>query len=132
VKTREELQALRERARAALAVRDSEGGPRVVVAMGTCGIAAGAREVMTALLEDLAQRGLSDVTVSQTGCKGLCDREPVVEVHTQGQPMVTYGHVTPQVMRRIIADQIVNGQVVSEYVIATGAPVGATDGSGAG
>jgi len=120
VKTREELQALRERARAALAVRDSEGGMRVVVAMGTCGIACGAREVMSALLEELAQRGLNDVTVSQTGCKGFCDKEPVVEVHTPGLPAVTYGHVTPQVMRRIVADQIVNGQVVSEYAIATG------------
>lgn len=132
MKTREELQALRERAKAALAVRDNEGGPRVVVAMGTCGIAAGAREVMTALLEDLAQRGLTQVTVSQTGCMGLCDREPVVEIHTPGQATVTYGRVTPQVMRRIVADQIVNEQVVTEYVIATGTLAGAPDGSGAG
>ena len=120
MKTREELQALRERARAALAVRDSEGATRVVVAMGTCGIASGAREVMSALLEELALRGLDQVIVSQTGCKGFCDKEPVVEVHTPGLPPVTYGHVTPQVMRRIVADQIVNGRVVSEYAIATG------------
>lgn len=119
MKTREELQALRERAKAALAVRDSESGARVVVAMGTCGIACGAREVMTALLEELAQRGLSDVTVSQTGCKGFCDKEPIVEVHMPGHPVVTYGRVTPQVMRRIVADQIVNGQVVTEYAIMT-------------
>ena len=119
MKTREELQALRERARAALAARDAQGGPRVVVAMGTCGIAAGAREVLTALLEELAQRGLTEVTVLQTGCKGLCDREPVVEVHCPDMPVVTYGAVTPQVMRRIIAEQIVNGQVVTEYAIAT-------------
>ena len=119
MKTREELQALRERARTALAVRDQEGGPRVVIAMGTCGIGAGAREVMTALLDELAQRGLSEVTVSQTGCKGLCDQEPMVEVCTPGTPAVTYGQVTPNVMRRIIAEHLVNGQVVSEYCIAT-------------
>jgi (2Fe-2S) ferredoxin len=119
VKTREELQALRERAKAALAVRDQEGGARVVIAMGTCGIGAGAREVMTALLDKLAQRGLAQVTISQTGCKGLCDQEPVVEVRTPGAPAVTYGHVTPHVMRRIVADHLVNGQVVSEYAIAT-------------
>jgi NADP-reducing hydrogenase subunit HndB len=119
MKTREELQALRERARVALTVRDTEGGPRVVVAMGTCGIAAGAREVLTTLLEDLAQRGLNNITVSQTGCKGLCDREPMVEVHMPDCPTVTYGGVTPQVIRRIVAEQIVNGQIVSEYVIAT-------------
>jgi len=119
VKTREELKALRERAKAALAVREREGGARVVFAMGTCGIGAGAREAMTALLEELAQRGLAQVTVAQTGCKGLCDQEPVVEVRTPGCPAVTYGHVTPHVMRRIVADHLVNGQVVSEYAIGT-------------
>lgn len=120
VKTREELRALRERAKAALAVRDAEGGARVVIAMGTCGIACGAREVMSALLEELDERGVTDVTVSQTGCKGICDKEPIVEVHTAVHPPVTYGNVTPQVMRRIVADQIVNGQIVSEYAIAIG------------
>lgn len=124
MKTREDLQALRERARAALAVRDSQSGARVIIAMGTCGIGAGAREVLGALLDELATRGLSQVTVSQTGCKGLCDQEPLVEVHTPGMPPVTYGHVTPQIMRRIVADQIVNGQVVSEYAIATGTEAG--------
>jgi NADP-reducing hydrogenase subunit HndB len=120
VKSREELQALRERARAALAVRDATSDARVVVAMGTCGIACGAREVMAALLEELDERGLTNVTVSQTGCKGLCDKEPIVEVHTAVHPPVTYGHVTPQIMRRIVADQIVNGHIVTDYAIATG------------
>jgi len=120
VKTREELQALRERARAALAVREEGDGARVVVAMGTCGIACGAREVMTALIEELDERGLADVTVSQTGCKGICDKEPVVEVHTPVHPPVTYGGVTAQIMRRIVADHIVNGHIVSEYAIAIG------------
>jgi NADP-reducing hydrogenase subunit HndB len=124
VKTREDLQALREKARAALAVRDSQDGARVIIAMGTCGIGAGAREVLGALLDELSLRGLSSVTVSQTGCKGLCDQEPLVEVHTPGMPPVSYGRVTPQIMRRIVADQIVNGQVVSEYAIATGTEAG--------
>ena len=120
MKTREELQALRESAKAALVVRDQTGGPRVVIAMGTCGIGAGAREVMAALLEDLASRGLTEVTVSQTGCMGLCDREPIVQVLAPGQPSVTYGPVTPAVMRRIVGDHLVNGQIVKEYCIATG------------
>jgi NADP-reducing hydrogenase subunit HndB len=123
VKTREELQALRQRAKAALAVRDQQNEARVVVAMGTCGIAAGAREVMTALMDELASRGLDDVTVQPTGCKGLCNREPVVEVFTPGLPPVTYGDVTPQIMRRIVAEQIVNGRVLNEYVVATGKEV---------
>jgi len=120
MKTREELQELRERARAALAVRDQQSEARVVVAMGTCGIAAGAREVMTALLEELASRGLNEVAVQQTGCMGMCNKEPVVQVFMQGQPPVTYGDVTPQVVRRIIAEQIVNGRVLNEYAVATG------------
>lgn len=120
MKTREELQALREKAKAALAVRESPQGARVIIAMGTCGIAAGAREVLKALLEELATRGLSQITVSQTGCKGLCDREPIVEVRVPGMPAVTYGGVTPQVMRRIVAEHLVNGQIVAEYAIATG------------
>jgi len=120
VKSREELQAIRERAKAALAVRDSEGGPRVVVAMGTCGIAAGAREIMSALLDELSIRGLSDVTVTQTGCRGICDREPMVDVVVPGKTPVTYCRLTPQAVRRIVADHIVNGQVVSEYAIGAG------------
>lgn len=120
MKTREELRAIRERAREALAVRDSEGGPRVVVAMGTCGIAAGAREIMSALLDELSNRGLSDVSVTQTGCRGLCDREPMVEVITPGKPGVTYCRLTPQAMRRIVAEHLVNGQVVTEYAIGAG------------
>lgn len=79
---------------------------------------------MTALLDELAQRGLTNVTVSQTGCKGLCDKEPVVEVHSPGCPVVTYGHVTGPIIRRIVADQIVNGQVVREYAIMTGSEAG--------
>ena len=117
MKTREELRALRERAKAALSVRDSEGGPRIVVAMGTCGIAAGAREIMSALIDELSTRELSDVTISQTGCKGLCDKEPMVEVHTAELPATTYCGLTPQAMRRIVAEHIVNGQVVGDYAI---------------
>ena len=120
MKTREELRALRERAKAALAVRESQTGVRVVVAMGTCGIAAGAREVISALLEELAERGLTDVTISQTGCKGLCDKEPMVEIHGPEGPPVTYGRVTPDVVRRIVAEHIVNHRVLSDHVVATG------------
>lgn len=123
MKTREELRALRERARESLQVREGKPGARVIIAMGTCGIAAGAREVMTALLEELAQRDIHHVTVTQVGCKGLCECEPVVEVQVPGMPAVTYGNVNPHVMRRIVADQIVNGHIVSEYAIATDAEV---------
>ena len=124
MKTREELRALRERAKRDLAVRESHGGSRVVIAMGTCGIAAGAREVMSALLEELAARGLTDVTISQTGCKGLCDTEPMVEVHIPEGPSVTYGRVTPDIIREIVAKHILEQQVLSQHVIATGTEAG--------
>lgn len=120
MKTREELQALRQRAKAALAVRDQQSEARVVVAMGTCGIAAGARDTLSALLEELASRGLTNVAVQQTGCMGMCNREPVVQVFMHGQPPVTYGDVTPGVIRRIVAEQIVNGRPLNEYAVATG------------
>jgi NADP-reducing hydrogenase subunit HndB len=114
------LRQLRERAKASLSVRGTESGPKVTIAMGTCGIAAGAREVLSSLLEELEQRGLENVTITQTGCKGLCDREPLVEVQVPGGPDVTYGSVTPAIMRRIVADHIVNGHVVNEYAVAIG------------
>ena len=117
MKTLEDLKKVREKALEQMKIREGKFSARVVVAMGTCGIAAGAREVMTSLLEDLAERGLTEVTVSQTGCKGLCDREPMVEVVTPDSGAVTYGGVTPQIMRRIVAEHIVNGQVVREYAL---------------
>jgi NADP-reducing hydrogenase subunit HndB len=118
MKSREELKAIRERAKAALAVRESGAGPRIVVAMGTCGIAAGAREVMSALLDDLAERGLA-VTVSQTGCKGLCDAEPMVEVHMPESPVVTYGRVDAAAAHRIVGEHLVGGNVVTDFVVAS-------------
>ena len=73
---------------------------------------------MSALLEELAERGLTDVVVSQTGCKGLCDKEPMVEVHAPDGLSATYGRVTPDIMRRIVADHIVSGRLLSQHVIA--------------
>jgi NADP-reducing hydrogenase subunit HndB len=119
MKTPEDLKALRERAQAALAVRKEEEQARVVVAMGTCGIAAGAREVMAAMMEELAERGLYQVKIAQTACKGLCDKEPMVEVHLPGKPAVTYANVTPAAARRLIAEHVVNGQIVADYALAT-------------
>lgn len=119
MRTREELRALRERAKAALSLREAQAGARVVIAMGTCGIAAGAREVMSALLEELAERELTDVVISQTGCKGFCDKEPMVDVRTSDGPSAIYGRVTPDIVRQIVADHIVGRRVLSSHVIAT-------------
>ena len=90
---------------------------RVVVGMATCGIAAGARPVMLAFMDEIAKRQLNNVTVSQTGCIGMCRLEPMVDVIVPGKDKVTYVHVKPEMVGRIVAEHIVNGRPVDEYTI---------------
>ena len=120
-----DLEKMRKKVQSSLATRQSAGGTRLVVAMGTCGIAAGAREVVAALLEELEQRNLHDITLAQSGCKGLCDREPTVTVQRADEAAVTYGDVTPETARRIVAEHLVGGKVVKELVVFTGEAKGA-------
>jgi len=90
---------------------------RVVVGMATCGIAAGARPVLQAFVDEVNKRGLQDVVVSQTGCIGVCRLEPLAEVFVPGQEKVTYVKMTPEMARRVVAEHLVNGKVVTEYTI---------------
>ena len=99
--------------------KDREDGVRVVVGMATCGIAAGARPVMTSFLEEIGKRNLNNVAVEQTGCIGLCRLEPIVEVYAPGQDKVTYVKMTPDKVARVVSEHIVNGQVVAEYTIGS-------------
>ena len=85
--------------------------------MATCGIAAGARPVLNAMVEEVSKRGLASVTVTQTGCIGICQFEPVVEIVTPGQEKVTYVKMTPEKAVRVVNDHLVNGNVVTEYTI---------------
>lgn len=119
MKSLQDLEAIRERARYQTRLREGTSEARIIVGMGTCGIAAGARDVMTAILDELGRRGVSDVAVTQTGCIGLCDQEPLVTVEKPGQPSVMYGRVTPDRARRIVSQHLINDQVVSEWVIST-------------
>ncbi|HEY3314575.1 MAG TPA: (2Fe-2S) ferredoxin domain-containing protein [Bacillota bacterium] len=119
MKSLKDLDRIRGKALEMTRVRQGQGLVKLVVGMGTCGIAAGARDVMAAILDELQKRNLTAVTVSQTGCVGLCDREPLVDVIKSGEPRVTYGRVTPEVARRIVAEHIVNDQILGEWVIAT-------------
>ena len=91
---------------------------QIIIGMGTCGIAAGAREVMAAVLEELAKRNLHDVAVLQTGCIGMCQKEPLLDIVRPGEDRVTYGPVKPQDVSRIIAEHLVNGNVVEDLVVA--------------
>ena len=118
MKSLAELQALKQKAIENVNLRkEREDGTRVVVGMATCGIAAGARPVMTAFLEEINKRNLQNVVVEQTGCIGLCRLEPIVEIYAPGQDKVTYIKMTPEKVARIVSEHIVNGQVVSEYTI---------------
>ena len=114
-----ELQAIRDKAREKIAMREgSHEGTRIVVGMATCGIAAGARPVLNAFVEEIAKRGLQNVTVVQTGCIGMCQFEPIVEVIAPGKEKVTYGLMSPEKAVRVVTDHIVNGNPVAEYTVA--------------
>lgn len=118
MKSLDELKKLREKAQETIRLREQTEGTKVIVGMGTCGIAAGAREVMLTLIDELQKKNLSDVVVTQTGCAGLCEKEPLVEVIRPGEPKITYGYMTPEKVRSMVTSHIVNGQVIGEHVIA--------------
>lgn len=120
MKTLAELQAIRDRQKLQMASRGSEdeGTIKVVVGMATCGIAAGARPVLNAIIEEVEARKLTNVQVTQTGCIGMCKLEPIVDVIVPGQEKVTYVHVTPEKARAIVAGHIVNKKPVTEYTVA--------------
>ena len=125
MKTLAELQAIRDRMRSQIDLRDSgDDRIRVVVGMATCGIAAGARPVLNALLEEVNKRDLKNVTVSQTGCIGVCRLEPMVEVYMPGQEKVTYVLMTPEKVARVVGEHLINGNPVTEYTIGAAEAAG--------
>ena len=118
MKSLAELQALRDKAKNQMGIRaDAPENVRVVVGMATCGIAAGARPVLAAFTEEVAKRNLQNVTVAQTGCIGICQYEPVVEIFAPGKEKVTYIKMTPEKAVRVVVDHLVNGNPVTEYTI---------------
>lgn len=118
MKSLEELQALRDQMKDQMGIRhDAKDNIRVVVGMATCGIAAGARPVLQRLTEEVAKRGLKNVTVTQTGCIGICQYEPVVEVFENGKEKVTYVKMTEDKIVQVVAEHLVNGHPIAEYTI---------------
>ena len=116
MKSLEDLKALREKLQADIKVRENSG-TKIIVGMGTCGIAAGAREVMAAILDELAVRKLKNVQVQQTGCIGMCEKEVLVDVVRPGEPRITYGRVRPIDVKRIIAEHVINGRIIEDLVV---------------
>ncbi|MDF2675736.1 MAG: ferredoxin [Bacillota bacterium] len=117
MKSLEELKKLREESIKNLEMRNTEKNIRVVVGMATCGIAAGARPVLNTLVEEVAMRNLNDVQVAQTGCIGMCTLEPIVEIYEPDKEKVTYINVNSDKAKRIVAEHIVNGNIVREFTI---------------
>lgn len=116
MKTLADLREIREKAKRDMAQREQSARYRIVVAMGTCGIAAGARSVMSAILDELNKRNITDTVVTQTGCLGYCDQEPLVQIVQADKSTITYGKVTPEVARAIVSDHVVNNKIVTNHV----------------
>ncbi|HIX12506.1 MAG TPA: (2Fe-2S) ferredoxin domain-containing protein [Candidatus Anaerofilum faecale] len=118
MKSLQELAAIRDRMKQTVSTREAaHDSVRVVVGMATCGIAAGARPVLNAFTEEVARRELHDVLVTQTGCIGICQYEPVVEVYMPGKEKVTYVKMTPEKAVRVVGEHLVGGTPVTEYTI---------------
>lgn len=117
IKSLEDLRKIKAQAQKDTEARRSSE-TQIIIGMGTCGIAAGARAVMTAVLEELQKRNIHNVEVLQTGCIGMCQKEPLLDVVRPGEDRVTYGPVSPKDVPRIIAEHLVNGNVVEDLVVA--------------
>jgi NADP-reducing hydrogenase subunit HndB len=118
MKSLEELKAIKAKMQDKVALRTAGGTTRIVVGMATCGIAAGARPVLNAFVEEVNNAGLSDkVTVSQTGCVGYCQLEPIVEIHEAGKEKVTYIHMTADKVKTVVENHLKNGKIVTDYTV---------------
>ena len=118
MKSLAELQAIKERMKNKIVLREGSSDVRVVVGMATCGIAAGARPVLNAFVKAVNEAGLNEkVTVSQTGCVGYCQLEPIVEIYEAGKEKVTYIHMTADKAKEVVEKHLKGGKVVAEYTV---------------
>jgi NADP-reducing hydrogenase subunit HndB len=125
MKSLAELQAIREKMKDKVVLREDSGDIRVVVGMATCGIAAGARPVLNTFVEEVNSHGLANkVTVSQTGCIGICQFEPVVEIYEAGKEKVTYVRMTPEKAKEVVEKHLKSGKVIAEYTITNDRLIG--------
>jgi NADP-reducing hydrogenase subunit HndB len=119
MKSLAELQAIKERMQSKVVLREGMAGKRVVVGMATCGIAAGARPILNAFVEEVNAKNLTaTVTVTQTGCIGICQYEPVVEVFEAGKEKVTYVKMNAEKVKRVVEEHLIGGTPVAEYTIS--------------
>lgn len=113
--TLKELENIRNQYKKSLSVRKGGAKNKIIVHMGTCGIASGARDVMNAILEELSKEDAPEVTVTQSSCIGLCDREPIVTIVCMDEVPVRYYHMNPEKIRRVFREHIVDGKIVKQF-----------------
>ena len=118
--TIKDLEVLREKARESTSLREGHARAKITVHMGTCGIASGARDIMSALLEEMEARKPKDIVVTTSGCAGLCSREPMATVEILDQPPVKYVDLTKEKIRKIFNEHVLGGTVIKEYALAIG------------
>jgi len=116
----EDLKRIKEKVRRTTILREGAGRAKVTVHMGTCGIAAGARKIMSILIDEIEKQDVKDVLIATSGCAGLCSREPMATVEVLGKAPVKYVDLTEEKMRRIFAEHVMEGNVVKEYALALG------------
>jgi len=116
----EDLEKIAQKAKKSILLREGAGRAKITVHMGTCGIAAGARGIMNALLEEFEKRNINDVVLTSSGCAGLCSKEPMATVELKDQAPVMYVELTPEKMSRILSEHVLNGKIVKEYALAKG------------
>ena len=116
----DDLDSISEKIKRTMLLREGAGRARVIVHMGTCGIAAGARPVMNAIMEEIEARDVKDIILTISSCAGLCSREPMMTVELQDEPPVKYVDLTPEKAKRIFVEHVLGGKIVAEYALALG------------
>lgn len=116
----EDLDAIAERMKKVMSLREGAGRAKITVHMGTCGISAGARKIMSAVMGCVDEAGVSDVVVTVSGCAGLCSREPMITVELVGQAPVKYVGLTEDKIKQIFSEHVLGGRIVTEYALAIG------------
>ncbi len=116
----EDLDKISERVRRTTLLREGAGRAKITVHMGTCGIAAGARKIMSTLLAEFEKQNITDVILTSSGCAGLCSREPMATVELKDEAPVKYVDLTPEKIRKILSEHVIGGKIVEEYALAKG------------
>jgi NADP-reducing hydrogenase subunit HndB len=116
----DDLEKISQRVRKTVLLRDGAGRAKITVHMGTCGIAAGARKIMNTLMEEIEKRNIDDVILTNSGCAGLCSREPMATVELKNETPVKYVDLNPEKIRKIFSEHVLNGKIIEEYALAKG------------